>query len=75
MPDAESPIPATADEPKRQSRRRLGMALEFVGLGGVLPALTVTVFVDEWRIAAAIAFVCFWLVWFVGKTLVKVNRS
>jgi hypothetical protein len=67
-----SPSLERTPESKAVALRR-GRILMGVGLAGFLPALATTVFVEPWRVAAVAVVFAFWLVFFVGKTLVKMN--
>lgn len=65
---------AEKSSPERKAAMvRRGRVLMIVGLIGFLPALATTVLVEAWRQPAVAIVFGFWVIFFVGKSLVKFN--
>ena len=66
---------AALSESRKAAQLKLGYILCIVGIGGFLPSILTAVFSDPWRRVAALCTLGFWVVWFLGKTLVKLARD
>jgi len=58
----------------RMHRQRVGLALIAIGLAGFIPMILTAIMSPAWRHEAAIGTLLFWIVWFIGKTLLKKAR-
>lgn len=68
------PAPAEG-QARRAAQLKWGFVVCGIGLAGFFPALLTAVFSEPYRIAGALLTFFFWLVWFAGKTMVKVART
>jgi hypothetical protein len=73
---SDNPVPGEAGkEGRNPAAYRRGLLIALVGLGGFAPALLVAVLSDEWRAWAAVSTLGFWIIWKIGRTIMKVNSG
>jgi len=61
------------DTPERLHRRWIGMWISIVGIVVLVPMMACAVFIAEGRGLFALAALGAWIVWKVGRTMIKLN--
>ncbi|MBX3728743.1 MAG: hypothetical protein KF858_06125 [Candidatus Sumerlaeia bacterium] len=69
------PAPAPPATDGNPAARRRGTVIAVIGLAGFIPALLAAVFLADWRFPAALVMLAFWVVWKIGRTIVKVSSG
>ena len=69
----ETPRNATPDV--QTSRYKAGLVLSIAGICIFLPALGAAALWDPYRFPAAMTTIGAWVIWKIGRTLMKVNSS
>lgn len=65
--------PSGRDTPTRARRRRIGFYIALVGMTFLLPMMFCAVFIAEARGLFALLALLSWIVWKVGRTMIKLN--
>lgn len=61
--------------PRNEAVWHRGVLLSAIGLACFLPAVAVAVFSESLRLYAALSTLLFWIVWKIGRTLMKINSG
>ena len=76
-PSQQSPSPVTSiasrDTPTMAARRRMGLIISIVGIVPLVPLMVGAVLVEDYRGIFALSALASWVVWKVGRTMMKLN--
>jgi hypothetical protein len=64
---------ANGDTPLRASRRQTGLYISIVGIAALVPLMLCAIFVEQSRGLFALSALLAWVVWKVGRTIMKLN--
>ncbi len=76
-PSQQDVSPATSvggrDTPAMAARRRIGFIVSIAGIVPLVPLMLGAVFIEDYRGIFALAALASWVVWKVGRTMMKLN--
>jgi hypothetical protein len=70
-----SPVSSVAsrDTPAMAARRRIGFIISMIGIVPLVPLMLGAVFIEDYRGIFALSALGSWIVWKVGRTMMKLN--
>jgi hypothetical protein len=74
MTTSPNQAPATqGDTPLRAHRRQIGLMISIVGIAALVPLMLCAIFFEQSRGLFALSALLAWVVWKVGRTIMKFN--